>query len=361
MPFEARDFRDRAVALYGRFSPGVRDRLAARIVGGGGHVARDLTRRSHVLVVGALATPLIDSGALGARLRAAAERGVPVRGERAFAAGLVGEAPAAPPTLPLSTALAQTPLGRDDAEILAAFDLIIIGQDRCRFGDAAILRTAGELRAGGRTLGDVVRILTRARDLAPLGRHKIVLTASGEAALQWPEGLTTLEGQGYFPLDEDHATIDDLFEGAALAEANGDLDDAARLFDLCGRADRGDAIAPYNLGNIRLAQGASDQAVLAYQRALARDASFVEARYNLAQALEAAGKADAAASELTRLLDADPNHADAVFNLAQLRMKAGDTRSAKALYERYLALDPPDTWAATARKAILYCAASLPA
>ena len=32
---------------------------------------------------------------------------------------------------------------------------------------------------------------------------------------------------------------------------------------------------------------------------------------------------------------------------------------AKALYERYLALGPPDDWAATARKAIAYCAASL--
>ena len=352
------DLHNRAVALYGRFSPGVRERLVARIEHTGGHVARDLTRRSDVLVVGALATTLINSGALGARLRSAAARGVPVKAERAFAAGVA--ASTAAPTLPLSTALAQTPLARDDADILAAFDLIVVEADCCRFGDAAILRTAGELRGRGRSLADVVRILTRARDLSPLGRHKIVLTGAGEAALQWDDGLTTLEGQGYFPLDEDHATIDDLFEGAALAEANGDLADAARLYDMCGRADRSDAIAPYNLGNIRLAQGASDQAVLAYQQALARDATLTEARYNLAQALEAAGKVDAAGTELGRVLDADPNHADALFNLAQLRMKAGEMRSAKTLYERYLALGPPDDWAATARKAILYCATMVP-
>jgi len=355
------DLRDRAVALYGRFSPGVRERLVGRIVGGGGHVARDLTRRSHVLVVGALATTLVDSGALGARLRSAAARGVPIKGERAFTAGLSGEGSGAAPSLPLTTALAQAPLTRDDAGILAAFDLIVVEGDLCRFGDAATLRTAGELIDGGRSLADVVRVLTRARDLAPLGRHKIVLTGSGEAALQWQDGLTTLEGQGFFPLDEDHASLDDLFEGAALAEANGDPDTAARLYDMCGRADRSDAIAPYNLGNIRLAQGSHDQAVLAYQQALARDARFVEARYNLAQALEAAGKADAAGTELGRVLDADPNHADALFNLAQLRMEAGEMRSAKALFERYLAQAPPDAWAATARKAILYCAASLPA
>jgi hypothetical protein len=128
--------------------------------------------------------------------------------------------------------------------------------EHCRFGDPGVIRTAGELLNHGRALSDVVRILARARDLAPVGRHKIVLTTSGEAALQWSRGLTSLEGQGFLPLDEDHPSLDDLFEGAALAEANGDLDAAARLYDMCGRADRGDAIAPYNYANIRLTQRA---------------------------------------------------------------------------------------------------------
>ncbi len=355
------DLSGRAVALYGRFSPGVRDNLQREILQAGGHVARDLTRSSDVFVVGALATTLIDSGALSARLRRARERGVPVLGEKAFAATLSAEDPPGPATLPLTTALAQTSLTRDDAGVFAAFDLIVLEQDNCRFGDAATIRTAAELSDHGRSLAEVVRILARARDLSPRGRHKIVLTGSGEAALQWQDGLTSLEGQGYLPLDEDHASVDDLFEAAVLAEASGDPVEAARLFDLCARADRGDAIAPYNLANIRLAEGANDEAVLAYQRALSRDAGFAEARYNLAQAFEAAGKSDAAAVELDRLLEADPTHPDALFNLAQLRMKAGEMGAAKALYERYLALGPPDDWAATARKAILYCAAALPA
>lgn len=354
------EVRDRAIALYGRFSHGVRERLARAIAGAGGSVARDLTRRSDVLVVGALATTLVDGGALSARLEAARARGVPVLGERAFAAALSGEAAPTPATLPLSTALGETRLTPEDADILAAFDLIVVADGKCAFGDAAVIRTAGELIGHGRTRSETVRILARARDQSPRGRHKIVLTPSGAAALQWPDGLTTLEGQGVLALDEDHASLDDLFEAAALAEAGGDLDEAARLYDLCARADRKDAIAPYNHGNIRLAQGAHDQAALAYQQALARDAQFVEARYNLAQALEAAGKADAAAAELGRVLDADPRHPDAVFNLAQLRMAAGEMAAAKSLYERYLALDPPDDWARTARRAIQYCAARMP-
>jgi tetratricopeptide (TPR) repeat protein len=283
---------------------------------------------------------------------------VPVLGERSFASALEGEVPE-PATLPLATAIAATGLTRADAELLAAFDLIELQGEAVRFGDAGVIRTAGELIGGGRSAADVVRILARARDLAPIGRHKIVLTPSGEAALQWDDGRTTLEGQGVLALDEDHASLDDLFEAAEIAEAEGSPDEAARLYDICARADRSDAIAPYNYANIRLGQGAREEAALAYQRALARDPKLIEARYNLAQALEAGGKLDAAEAELARVLAADPTYADALFNLAQLRMKAGAVAEAKALYERYLALGPPDDWAATARKAIAYCAAHL--
>jgi len=351
---------NRAVALYGRFSPGVREALARMVARAGGVVARDLTRRSDVLVIGALAGTLIESGALAARLAGARGRGVPVLGERAFVDALAGDAPPQA-TLPLSTALAGAGVSREDADLLAAFDLIVIDGDNCRFGDAGVLRTLGQLLREGASRTEAVRILARTRDSAPIGRHRVVLTREGEPALDWDDGLTSLEGQGLLPLEGDHDSLDDLFERAALAEAGGRLDEAAHLYDQCARADRRDAIAPYNLANIRLAQGASDEALMAYQRALARDARFLEARYNLAQALEAAGKADAAAIELERVLNADAGYPDAVFNLAQLRMRAGDVAQAKTLYERYLALDPPADWAATARKAILYCQARLSA
>ena len=360
------DLTGRQVALYGRFTPGVRDRLQRRVLDAGGSAARDLTRHGDLLVVGALATTLIDSGALSARLAAAATRDAPVLGERAFGA-ILDEAPdRTPATLPLQTALAQTALMPADAALLAAFDLIGLEGDKVRFGDAATLRAAAELIAAGRSRAETVRILAEARDLAPRGRHRIVLTG-GEAALEWHDGRrTTLRGQGTLPLGDDHPSVDDLFEGAALAEARGDLAAAARLYDQCARADRADPIAPYNLGNIRLADGqtdarAYDDAALAYRQALARDPGFVEARYNLAQALEARGKVEAAATELARVLAAEPTHADAIFNLAQLRMSAGDMAAAKALYERYLTLGPPDAWAATARKALLYCTARLTA
>jgi tetratricopeptide (TPR) repeat protein len=351
------ELRNRSVALYGRFSAGTRERLQREITQSGGVVARDLTRRSDVFVVGALASALIDSGSLSKRIKLAKERRVPVVGERAFAALLAGETPEAT-TLPLVTALAPTRLTVADAGILAAFDLISLEDENVRFADAGVIRTAGELSEKRRSLADIVRILARARDLAPTGRHKVVLTSSGDAALKWESGLTTLEGQGFLPLGE-HASVEELFEQAELKEAAGERDEAARLYDMCAYADRSDPIAPFNLGNIRLAEGKHDEAAIAYQRALARDADFVEARYNLALALEASGKQWQAAEELARILGLEPRHQDAVFNLAQILMRTGNLAEAKLFYERYLDLDPPPNWAALARKAITYCTSQL--
>ena len=352
------DLARKSVALYGRFSTGFREYFQREIVKRGGAVARDLTRRSDVLVVGALATALVDSGSLRRRLQAAKARAVPVLGERQFATVLLGE-DWEKPTVPLATALSQTGLEIEDAEILTAFDILVVEDGKCRFADVGVLRTAAELTRGGRSLGEVVRILTRARDMAPRGRHKVVLTEAGEAALQWENGLTTLEGQGFLPLEGVNASLEELFEQAELAEASGNRDEAARLYELCTRADRDDAIAPFNLGNVRLAQGRREEAARSYQQALARDPRLVEARYNFALTLEASGKLPQASDELARVLRADPVHADALFNRAQILMRIGDVAAAKVHYERYLALDPPADWAATARKAITYCTAQL--
>ncbi|MBL8550303.1 MAG: tetratricopeptide repeat protein [Hyphomonadaceae bacterium] len=350
------EVRGRQVALYGRFSPGARERLAGEIARLGGLSARDFTRRSHILVVGAAAARLIDGGQLVTRLKDARLRRKQVFGERRFAALLRGEAEAPCAMYPLAK---LEGLERDALEILAAFDIIRIEHDECRFIDVATLRTAAEIIEAGRSLGDVVRILAAARDLAPKGRRKIVIGPTGEAALQWEQGLTTLEGQFLLPLDTEAGSLDDLFEAAALAEAEENFEEAARLYDMCARADRKDAIAPFNLGNMKLALNACEEAVMAYRTALARDAGFVEAHYNLALVYERMKKPDRAAAELQQVLALDPAHLDALFNLAQLDLQRGDLKAAKARYEDYLAGDPPPDWAAKARKAIMYCTAQL--
>lgn len=354
------DLKDKSVALYGRFSAGARERLTDELVRRGGRVARDLTRRSDILVIGALASPLVDAGHLAARLSMAHERGVPVFAERRFAEALRGENGLAA-SVPLAAVLAKSDLSREEVEALAAFDIIRVEADHCRFGDAEPLKTAAELLAAGRSLGETVRTLTKARDRAPKGRRKVVLDSRGQAALQWDSGLTTLEGQGRLPLEEAAASVEDLFEAAAIAEAERDLDEAARLYEISVRIDRKDPIACFNLGNIRLAAEAFDQAALAFRRALAHDPDFVEARYNLAQVYERLGKTELARRELAAALEAEPDYADARFNLAQLELKRGALEDAKTHFERYLAGDPPSDWADKARRAIRYCTVALSA
>src|SRR5205085_4309313 len=117
-PRKLMDLFRRSVALYGRFSQGRREQLQREIIQRRGFVARDLTRRSDVLVVGALATTLIDRGILVSRLDQARARGIPVFGERTFGQILENAAPDA--TLPLTTALTQSGLAESDATLLAA-------------------------------------------------------------------------------------------------------------------------------------------------------------------------------------------------------------------------------------------------
>ena len=343
------------IALYGRFSPGVREVFAAKIETAGGRVVRDLTRRADILVIGARADSLIESGALLNRLEVARNNRRAIFGESAFQAIIAAETLPMDATLPLASALQQSGATAEDAALLAAFDLVVLREDKCRFADMSVLRTAGELRSAGCDAVRLVRIIREANRSSPRGRHRVIMTASGAPALEWENGRTTLDGQGYLPLSEEGSSLEDLFERAMQSEADGDLEEAARLFDTCARGDRSDALALYNFGNIRLRQSRAEDAALAYQRALAREPDLSEARYNLALAHEARGRIEAAEDELRALLKLDPDHPDALFNLAQLTMNGERLEEAALLYERFLATGPDREWQAKARKAIAIC------
>ncbi len=350
------DLRHKSVAIYGRCTAGMRERFAAEIARRGGVVARDLTRQSDIFVVGALAFPLVDAGHLTARLASARKRRVPVFAERAFDEALRGVA-GETPSLPLASIQGVLP-SRDAVELFAVFDVVRLHGECCRFRDADALRAGSELVAGGRSLGEAVRILTKARDHAPKGRRKLVLDGGGRPVLRWETGLTTLDGQGFLPLEDSAPSMEDLFEAAAGAEAEGETDAAARLYEIAARLDADDPIAWFNLGNLKLAAGEFADAALAFRRAIARDQKFVEARYNLAAACERLEKPELARDQLIEALRIDPGYADARFNLAQLQLKRGALAEAKAEFERYLSADPPADWADKARRAIRYCAAA---
>ena len=117
------------------------------------------------------------------------------------------------------------------------------------------------------------------------------------------DGLTTIEGQGFLPLDEDHATVE-TSEAASIAEANGDLDEAAVTHVGSTNAMR----SRYNYANIRMT-GAYDD-VAAHKRPRPRRQP-VEARYP--SLCQGRGPLDAASPELTGWWPATPLF-DALFN-----------------------------------------------
>lgn len=231
----------------------------------------------------------------------------------------------------------KPPLQGDLAPLLNAFDLIQATSDHCRFGDVETLRTAATLLEDGHELSSVVRILLQAQS-APSGRYRIVTDDRGEPRLDWGGALTGLDGQGLLPLP-DQPDLDDLFDAALLAEAEGRLHDAARDYALCARMDRRDPISPFNLANVLVKLGETQDALTHFARAISRDPGLTEAYYNRAQLWEAQGSPDRASKDLRAAITADPTYANALFNLAQLELLCGAADAAASLLERVLRVE----------------------
>lgn len=326
------DLTAKSIALYGRFLIHGRKATAHAIAMVGGRIEKDLTRQSDILVIGQGANNLISSGWLSRRIEAASQREIPVYSENRFWSRLQSQTQHAP-TYPIEK-LAHT-LPGDALVLLNALDLIALENQHCRFSDITIVREAETLLGDGHEIAEVIDILRRARDIAPKGRHRIGTGTGGQAVLNWEDGQTTLRGQGLLPLDE-NAPLDEVFDAAMLADAEGDLHAADRLYRICVQADRKDAIAPYNLGNILARNRQHKEAILSYGRAIARRPDFAEAYFNRAVVSEAMNDFAKAESDLRNAIKIDRDYPDAIFNLGQLRLKAGDNKEATSLFRRFV-------------------------
>lgn len=338
------------VSLFGRFSAVPKRRLARVLAGQGATVQRDLTRSSTHLIIGENSVGVLD--AVEDRLSRAHARAITVHGEAELLTLLAGgDAPDA--TVPIGTVPGLAP---DLARLLHAFGLILFADGNVAFKDAATLRTAASLLDDGMSRGDMVLALLDRRE-SPQGRHKVVVGPSGAPMLEWEDGVTTLSGQRLLDLEEGD-DLEDLFEQALDAEAMGDLLGAARLFETCVQNDRKDALAAFNLGNVRWTMGQHDGAKLAFQQAIARDGGLSEAHYNIAGVLEQMGYTGAAKEHLRQALSIDDRYAEAAFNLAQLELESNDLVAARRRFEHFLSLRPTDDLAAKARQALKLIAIS---
>lgn len=101
-----------------------------------------------------------------------------------------------------------------------------------------------------------------------------------------------------------------------------------------------DALTHYNLGALLSATGRFDEAIIEYERALARDPADADARSNLAAVLVRQGKTARASQELARVLALDPENANAHTNLGLLLAQQGHMGRAAEEFQTALRINP---------------------
>ena len=101
-----------------------------------------------------------------------------------------------------------------------------------------------------------------------------------------------------------------------------------------------DPLTHYNLGLLLSVTGRVDDAVIEYEKALARDEMNSDARSNLAAVLVRQGKLDRASAELVRVVERDPDNAMARANLGLVLLQQGRAGQARVQLEEALRLNP---------------------
>jgi len=239
---------------------------------------------------------------------------------------------------------------------LVLFDVLEPVDDRFGYRDLVAAREAARLLKRGVALSDVLEaaIALRRRG-SHLAEARLTEGPSGALVRDIAGQLAELSGQLTMRLERTARSLDDLLVDAEQAEHTGDLSAAESLYTTAMRADSGDPVLPFNLGNVFQAQGRVTEAKIAWQIAVARDPAFAEAWYNLAMAAEDDKQADLAIAQYRRAVQAQPDYADAHFNLALLLTRLDRCNEALPAWERVLELEPSARQTGTAQKAIALC------
>jgi tetratricopeptide (TPR) repeat protein len=216
------------------------------------------------------------------------------------------------------------------------------GELRFTFRDLVLLRTTKELRAAGVSPRRVRRALRKLQhDLEHGGSlSQVRIEAAGDrvvvrdaAGLWEPEsGQVELDFPGEFTGREPES------EGGGVAAIGTASSDRAPEGPLESPAS-GTADEWYNLG-IDLEATAPDEALKAYESALAIRPDHADARTNRGRLLHERGDVEAAEACYRAALDAEPHNALAAFNLGVALEDLGRPAAAARAYERALHADP---------------------
>ena len=101
-----------------------------------------------------------------------------------------------------------------------------------------------------------------------------------------------------------------------------------------------DAAAHAKTGDVLLARGEIEQAIVSYDHALALNPRLFETHLNLAAARARQGKLAEATASCRNAISLDPNHSNAHYQLGCLLERQGKLEEASTSFHRAIALDP---------------------
>jgi Tetratricopeptide repeat len=348
-----------SVAFTGRLACMTRDEAFKVVRQHGGMPSRWVTKRTKLLIVGELGWPLLDDGRPSNKLTRATAYGIPVASERRFLEWIGKAVPdSINKTYSIDEIAAVSDLSGNTIQELAQFGLLDERGGQFGFRDLASARQIAKLLADGVTLSEIIRGVSQIRKWMPdVGLANVRFHPGPHRSLEVEQagGRTDKNGQFVLAIDESQITPVDLFQRALLAEENGDIAGAERLYRILMKSDPTDASAPFNLGNLLRAASRNVEAEAALRAATRSDPTFVEAWYNLSDLLDEQGHSEAAIECLRTALRVEPDYADATFNLALLLQRKNEYAEAADYWRRYLDLDCQSEWTARARRSLKFC------
>jgi tetratricopeptide (TPR) repeat protein len=226
---------------------------------------------------------------------------------------------------------------------LALYDILKPVDGQFSYTDLVVARSIAQMLSAGAHLGKI------AAAAIALEGHGASLSGVRLSEAPWGEVLQEiggqaagLDGQFILPLLGDDISADEAFARAEASEAGGDMRAAQRWYELAARLDPGDAVIPFNLGNVLDAQGRSSEAVIAYRQSIARDPALADAWFNLGVLQEKQGRVDEALASYERAALVEPSYNDARHNAASLLMRLRRFEAALPLWDRIAAATPSE-------------------
>jgi tetratricopeptide (TPR) repeat protein len=180
---------------------------------------------------------------------------------------------------------------------------------------------------------DVPVIQTQsARALKEAGQMQAALAAYRRAATRWPTDAMLLHDLA--------ATARETASGAAAPQAAALRDEAVRADQAALTLAPGSAAAHNGLGLLAIDDGREGDAVKAFERATAIDATNASYWANLGNARRATGDRAGAELDYRRAIEIDPRTGDAANGLGVLLVEANRSAEAAPWFERAIAAAP---------------------